>query len=65
MGIASSDTAAVFVIRAWREAPDGRLRARLIYSLNLRQPQPTVAAAADVETVCEQVRSWWESVKDG
>ena len=54
----------VIVIRAWTEAPDGSLRARITWTLDVsRSGEEQSRAAASGEQVLAAVREWLDAFR--
>jgi hypothetical protein len=53
------------VIRAWVEAHDGTVRARITGRLDLLNSQETFAVVAGVDSAAEVVRDWLEELERG
>lgn len=51
-------SAAVLVVRVWREQADPPLRARLLYTLSADSPPVTFAVAAGTGDICTAVERW-------
>jgi hypothetical protein len=62
---ATSERAGVLVVRAWVEAGETILRARITGRLDVAVPHETSFAVVGVDSVAEVVRSWLEEVERG
>jgi hypothetical protein len=62
MAALPQDRTGVMVIRVWLESPTScGLRARVIRTSNVMAEERETTAAATVDDVCDQVRTWLES----
>jgi hypothetical protein len=62
---ATSERTGVLVMRAWVEAEESMLRARITGRLDVTAPHETSFAVVGVDSAAEVVRGWLEELERG